>query len=133
MEDYYYMPISKTIFIIWLSISVILTLLSFGSLFILLIIPLCYYFILKNCKYYYNDEKLIIEIGVFNKKQRIVPLYRIVNITAEENIFNFGVIHIKDKQQALLIKYVDHSKNEMLKLVEKWENAKKQNTRNEVI
>ncbi len=133
MEDYYYMPISKTIFIIWLSISVILTLLSFGSLFILLIIPLCYYFILKNCKYYYNDEKLIIEIGVFNKKQRIVPLYRIVNITAEENIFNFGVIHIKDKQQALLIKYVNHSKNEMLKLVEKWENAKKQNTRNEVI
>ena len=106
---------------------------SFGSLFILLIIPLCYYFILKNCKYYYNDEKLIIEIGVFNKKQRIVPLYRIVNITAEENIFNFGVIHIKDKQQALLIKYVNHSKNEMLKLVEKWENAKKQNTRNEVI
>lgn len=88
---------------------------------------------MKNCKYYYNDEKLIVETGVFNKKQKIVPLYRIINITAVDNILNFGKIYINDKGQMLILKYVNHSKVEMIKLTENWENAKKQNFRNEVI
>lgn len=131
--NYYYIDINKFWFIFWFVIAIILTLASAGTMFFLLIVPLCYYFILKYCKYYYNDEKLIIETGVFNKKQRIVPLYRIVNITARDNILNFGEIYIKDKQQTVVLKYVDHSKEEMIKLTEKWENAKKENIRNEVI
>lgn len=125
MEDYNKIKISKVLLIIWSIIGVMY--------FLLLIIPICYYFILKNCKYYYNDEKLIVEKGVFNKTQQIVPLYRIVNITANENIFNFGTIYIRDKEQCILLKYVKSPKSEMLKLSEKWEKAKKNNIRNEVI
>ena len=70
---------------------------------------------------------------MFNKKQKIVPLYRIVNITARENVFNFGEMYIMDKEQTAVLKYVQHSTEEMMRLTTKWENAKKQNIRNEVI
>ena len=125
MEEYYYIKKTNIPIIIW---SIILALTVYG-----LIYPLCLYFIIKNCRYYYNDEKLIVETGVFNKKQNIVPLYRIINITAQDNMFNYGSIYIKDKEQTIVLKYVMHSKEEMLKLVDKWESAKKQNIRNEVI
>ena len=133
MENYYYMPISKTILYIWLAIASILALASAGALLPLEIIPLAYFIILSNSKYYYNDEKMIIETGVLNKSQRIVPLYRIINISAQDNIFNFGNMYIKDKEQIVVLKYIKNSKNEMLKLTEKWENAKKENIRNEII
>lgn len=133
MEKYHYICINNFMFVAWLVVGIILTLLSAGTLFLILIVPLCYYFILKNCKYYYNDEKMIIETGVLNKKQRVVPLYRIVNVTAQDNIFNFGNLYIQDKQQTVVLKYVNHSKQEMLQLMEKWESAKKQNIRNEII
>lgn len=131
--NYYNIEINKFWFVFWLIMGLLLTLISKGNMFLILIVPLCYYFILKNCKYYYNDEKLIVETGVFNKKQKIVPLYRIINITAVDNIFNFGKIYINDKGQTLILKYVNHSKGEMIKLTKNWENAKKQNIRNEVI
>lgn len=130
MDNYYYITTSKFWFIFWLIIGILY---SIPTMLLILIIPLCYYFILRNCKYYYNDKNLIIETGVFNKEQRIVPLYRIINITARDNIFKFGKIYIRDKEQTIILKYVKHSKDEMLRLVEKWENAKKQNIRNEVI
>lgn len=132
MQDYY-IETSNIIFVFWIVIGVIITLLSAGTLFLILIIPLYYYLILRNSKYYYNNEKMIIETGIINKKQNIVPLYRIVNITARDNIFNFGEIYIKDKEQTIVLKYVNHSKEEMLKLIDKWEIAKKENIRNEVI
>lgn len=131
--NYYNIEINKFWFIFWIIIGILVTLASAGTMFFILVVPLCYYFILKNCKYYYNEEKLIVETGVFNKKQKIVPLYRIVNITARDNILNFGEIYINDKEQTIILKYVNHSKEEMIKLTEKWENAKKQNIRNEVI
>lgn len=133
MKEYYDIKISKFIFIAWLVIGILLTLLSMGSLFLVMLVPLCYYFILNSCKYYYNNEKLIIETGIFNKNQNIVPLYRIVNITAQDNIFNFGKIYIQDKGQTVVLKYVERSKAEMLNLVEKWEEAKKSNIRNEIV
>lgn len=128
--SYYYIKISKFLLILWLILG---TLFSIPTMFISLIIPLYYYFILKNCKYYYDNEKLIVETGVFNKKQKIVPLYRIVNITARENIFNFGEMYIRDKEQTVVLKYVYHSKEEMIKLTKSWDNAKKLNIRNEII
>lgn len=131
--DYYYIGISKFLFIVWLVIGIICTLFSSGALFFVLIISLYYYFVLNTCKYYYNEEKIIVETGIFNKRQYIIPLYRIVNIKAQDNIFNFGTIYVQDKNQTILLKYVNHSKLEMLSLIEKWEKAKKQNIRNEVI
>ena len=125
MKEYYYMKKSNVPVIIW---TIVLFITIYG-----LIYPLCLYFIIKSCKYYYNDEKLIIEVGVLNKRQFIIPLYRIVNITAQENIFHYGVIRIQDKGQVLLLKYVKNSKDEMIKLTEKWEQAKKKNIRNEII
>lgn len=130
MDNYKYMEISKFWLILWIIVGIIF---SISTKFLIFIVPVCYYFILNSCKYYYNDEKLIIEIGVLKKEKKIVPLYRIVNITAQDNIFNFGKIYIKDKEQIVVLKYVKHSKDEMMKLIEKWENAKKQNIRNEVI
>lgn len=129
-NNYNYIKISKFWLVFWIILGILL---SFSTAFLILIVPLCYYFILKNCKYYYNDEKMIVEKGVFNKIQYIIPLYRIKNITAQDNIFNFGNIYIQDKGQTIILKYVDHSKFEMMKLTEKWENAKKTNIRNEVI
>lgn len=129
-NNYNYIKISKFWLIFWIILGILL---SFSTAFVTLIIPLCYYFILKSCKYYYNDEKMIVEKGVFNKQQYIIPLYRIKNITAQDNIFNFGNIYIQDKGQTIILKYVDHSKSEMIKLTDKWENAKKSNIRNEVI
>ena len=131
--DYYSIKVNKFWLIFWLVTGILLTFASSGKMFLIMIVPLCYYTILKNCKYYYNDEKLIIETGVLNKKQKIVPLYRIINITAIDNILNFGKIYINDKGQTIILKYVNHSKEEMMKLTTKWENAKKQNVRNEVI
>lgn len=131
--EYYNIKLNKFWFIFWIVIGILLTVISEGKLFLVFIVPLCYYFIFKNCKYYYNNDKLIVETGVFNKKQKIVPLYRIVNITAVDNILSFGKIYINDKEQTIILKYVDHSKTEMIKLIKRWENAKKYNIRNEVI
>lgn len=131
--NYYNIEISKFWFVFWIVISVILTLASSGGLFLTLLVAAWWFLILKMSKYYYNDEKLIVETGIFNKKQKIVPLYRIVNITARDNIFNFGELYINDKGQTLILKNVKHSKDEMTKLITKWENAKKENIRNEVI
>ncbi len=133
MEGYYDIPISKFMFKLWLAIGSMITALTLGMLFLVLIIPLYYYLDLKYRKYYYNDEKMIIETGIFNKTQKIVPLYRIINITAQDNIFNFGRIYIKDKEQTVVLTYVKNAKNEMLLINEKWEKAKTNNIRNEVI
>ena len=133
MEDFYYIETTKFWLIFWLVISILFTIGTEGKGFFIFIIPAYYYDLSKNYKYYYNDTKLMTETGIFNKKQIIIPLYRIINITAKDNIFNFGYIRIEDKGQTIILKYVKHSREEMNKLIEKWEAAKKQNIRNEVI
>lgn len=133
MEEFYNIRVSKFWAIFWFVISIFLTFSNIGIGVLSLIIPAYYYDLLKNCKYSYNNEKLIIQFGIFNKVQTVIPLYRIINITAKDNIFNFGNTRISDKERILILKYVKNSKDEMNKLTEKWENAKKQNIRNEVI
>lgn len=131
--EYYNIKLSKFWFIFWIVISILLTVASYGVLFFTLLVPLWWFLILRTSKYYYNDEKIIIETGILNRKQKVVPLYRIVNITARDNILNFGELYIYDKGQTLILKNVEHSRNEMTKLITKWENAKNENIRNEVI
>lgn len=128
--EYRYIEISRFWFIFWIIIAIIL---SIPTFFLIWFFPIYYNFILKNCKYYYNDEKLIIETGVFYKKQKILPFYKVVNITAEENMFKFGSIYLKDKDELTILKYVKHSRVEMMEIVKKWEHAKKDNIRNEII
>lgn len=132
-NSYYTIEINFFWFYLWLVISVLCTIVSFGILFIMLIIPLYYYVVLKNSKYYYNDEKIIIETGFFIRDQIIIPLYKINSIRAQDNFLNFGTIYIKEKDRTIYLKYVNNSKNEMMELVEKWEKAKKENVRNEII
>ena len=132
-ENYYYIKISKFWTIFWLVISILIILGTEGKGFLIIIIPAYYYDLLKNCKYYYNDDKLMIEFGIFNKSQFIIHLYRIINLTANDNMFNFGYIRIEDKGQTILLKYVKNSRDEMNKLIDKWEKAKIDNVRNEVI
>ena len=102
MEDFYYIKINKFWFIFWLVISILITIGTEGVGFPIFIIPAYYYDLLKNCKYYYNDTKLFTETGIFSKKQLVIPLYRIINITAKDNIFNFGYIRIEDKGQTII-------------------------------
>ena len=130
MKDYYYIKISKFLLVLWIILGGIFCI---PTIFLSFIIPIYYYLLLSHCKYYYNDERLIIEKGIINKQQQIVPLYRIVNITATENLFNYGTVYIKDKQQLIVLKYVSNPKDEMNKIIKKWENAKANNVRNEVI
>ena len=77
----YYIPISYTIFVIWLIISI----LFLTGFFIFIPITLYYYFLLKNCKYYYNDEKMIVETGIFNKKHKIIYLNLVLYIYEIKN------------------------------------------------
>lgn len=132
-KDYYYIKISHFWFIFWLVISILLTLVTFGAGIITFIIPAYYYDLFKSIKYCYNDDKLIVQFGIFTKYQNVIPLYRIINITARDNIFNFGFIRIEDKGKTILLKYVQNSRDEMNKLVTKWEKAKINNIKNEVI
>ena len=118
-ENYYYIKISKFWTIFWLVVSILIILGTEGKGFLIIIIPAYYYDLLKNCKYYYNDDKLMIEFGIFNKNQFIIPLYRIINLAANDNIFNFGYIRIVDKGQTILLKYVKNSRDEMNKLIGK--------------
>lgn len=133
VNDKYYIKISKSVYILTLVTTIIITVLSLGILFFTLIIPICYHFIIKNCEYYYDNENLIVKKGVFNKKQYIIPLYRIINIKAEENFLKYGNIYIFDKEQNIILPYVNAPRKEMIKLSEYWQNAKNKNIRNEVI
>ena len=132
-NNYYQIPVSLFLPIFWLVIAILITIATEGKGFIVLIPAAIYFDLIKRNKYYYNNEKMMVETGLVNKQQNIVPLYRIINITAQDNILNFGNIFIKDKGQTIVLKNVKHSKEEMLKLIEKWEKAKKSNVRNEVI
>lgn len=131
-NTYYHMQLDKTNLIIWLIISIIFTIATLFTGFIILIIPFFIWLGLKKRDYYYNYEKLIVESGILIKKQNIIPLYRIVNLSSTSFLW-IGAINIQDKGQLIALPYVKNSRQELLKLTEVWEKAKKQNIRNEVI
>lgn len=129
-NEYYDIPISY--FMFWLSfISAIMF--SFEKLFIVWLLPI-YAFVMLKCKrYYYNQENLIVETGIIAKKKKIVPLYRVVNISAEDSIFKVGKLYIKEKEQKIVLDWVADPKEEMTRLVRQWEKAREKNIRNEII
>lgn len=126
--EYHYIPKSNFMKVLMILLTIVLLPLTFGfSLFILLYLP---YF--KHLKYYYNDDKLIIEKGLITRKQFVVPLYRIRNMSSS-NSFGVGTIIISDKGQEFKLNNIKNVNQEFPMLVDKWENAKKKNIRNEVI
>lgn len=131
-NNYYHIQLDKTNLIIWLVISLLFTIATLFTGFLVLVIPFFIWLGLKKRDYYYNDEKVIVESGIIIKKQNIIPLYRIVNLNSTSLLW-IGTINIQDKGQMVSLPYVKNSRQELLKLTEKWEKAKRQNIRNEVI
>lgn len=84
-------------------------------------------------KYSYDDDNIYITIGILNKTQKTIPFYRIIDITANQNIFNYGKLIIRDKKKVVIIENVEAPidvSNQLLKYVAK---GKENNIRNEVI
>jgi len=52
---------------------------------------------ISTTKYSYNDSNLVIQTGVFTKRQNTIPFYRISDIQAQKNIFGYGKVTISDK------------------------------------
>lgn len=129
-NEYYDIPISY--FMFWLSF-ILAIMFSFEKRFVMWLLPI-YAFVMLKCKrYYYNQENLIAETGIIVKKKKIVPLYRVVNISAEDSIFKVGKLYIKGKGQTIVLDWVADPKEEMTRLVRQWEKAREKNIRNEII
>lgn len=52
---------------------------------------------ISTTKYNHNDANLVIQTGVFTKKQNTIPFYRVTDVQAQKNIFGYGTITISDK------------------------------------
>jgi uncharacterized membrane protein YdbT with pleckstrin-like domain len=52
---------------------------------------------ISTTKYNYNDGNLVIQTGVFTKKQSTIPFYRVTDVQAQKNIFGYGKVTISDK------------------------------------
>ena len=52
---------------------------------------------ISTTKYSYNDSNLVIQTGVFTKKQNTIPFYRVTDVQAQKNIFGYGMITVSDK------------------------------------
>ena len=52
---------------------------------------------IATTKYSYNDNNLVIQTGVFTKRQNTIPFYRISDVQAQKNIFGYGTVIIADK------------------------------------
>lgn len=127
-EEYHYIPKNNMMKVLIIINSILFIVFTFGlSLLFLLYIP---YF--NHLKYYYNDNKLIIEKGLITREQFIVPLYRIKNISST-NQLGVGTLLISDKGQEFKLANIKNVNQEMMMLVDKWEQAKDKNIRNELI
>ena len=80
---------------------------------------------IHHLSYTYDEKNLIINKGIMNKVQQIVPFYRITDIRADQNIFNYGNIIIHDKTKIVVLKYVSYPLIISDELREIWERARK--------
>jgi len=61
------------------------------------IMPAYYAVIISTTDYLYDDKNLTIREGVFTKRQKTIPLYRIIDIQARRNILGYGTVTVTDK------------------------------------
>lgn len=78
-----------------------------------------------NLSYMYDEKNLIIKKGIINKEQQTVPFYRITDIKADQNVFNYGNIIIQEKSKTVVLKYVSNPLTVSEELREVWESARK--------
>ena len=65
-----------------------------------------YGIIVATSQYIYDDKNLKINEGVFVKRQKIIPLYRIIDIQSRRNILGFGTVSITDKTGVTTLRLV---------------------------
>ena len=118
-KEYYEIPISKKIFWFWLIIVIIFILLSKGSLFFLLFIPIIVLLQLSNTMYSYNDIELIIKKGLIFKVQRNIALNKIEEVNVKLGLLN---LIIQAKPASLM--NIKNLKEESNKFINVWNKTK---------
>ena len=77
--------------------------------------------------YEYDNKNIFIEKGLLRKTHQSIPLYRILDISADENIFRYGKIGIHDKTKYVELKYVKRPLRITQNLRDYSENASRNN------
>ena len=65
-----------------------------------------YAIITSTTDYSYDNKNLTIREGVFVKRQRIIPLYRIIDVQARRNILGYGTVTVLDKTSSAKLRLV---------------------------
>ncbi len=114
-NNYYQIPISMGLFIFWLIITILFTLITAGTLFFLLIIPIIVYFQLKNTKYKYNDKEIIIDKGLIFKTHKSIALNKI-----EEVNIVIGLMTLMVQARPISLMNIKSLKKETNKFIQNW-------------
>ncbi len=114
-NNYYQIPISMGLFIFWLIITILFTLITAGTLFFLLIIPIIIYFQLKNTKYKYNDKEIIIDKGLIFKTHKSIALSKI-----EEVNIVIGLMTLMVQARPISLMNIKGLKKEANKFIQNW-------------
>ena len=56
-----------------------------------------YAIITSTTDYSYDDNNLTVREGIFVKHQKIIPIYRIIDVQARRNIIGYGTVTIREK------------------------------------
>lgn len=119
MEDnkYYEMPISLFWFWFWLIIMGIFTIISMGTLFFTLLIPIIIYLQLKQTEYKYNTRELKIRKGLIFKRQRNIAINKIEEINVK-----IGLLNLIVQAKPITLMNIKNLSEEAEKLIEVWNN-----------
>lgn len=113
--NYYKIPISMVSFWFWLIIMGIFTVISGGTLFFLLLIPIIRFFQLKNTKYLYNNRELIIKKGLIFKSNRSIALDKIEEVNVKMNLLTVIV-----QAKPISLTYIKSLNEESDKFIKNW-------------
>lgn len=118
-NTYYKIPISMWWFWFWLIMTVLFTVISMGTLFILLLIPLVIFFQLKNTVYKYNKEEFIIRKGIVFKTRKNISMKKIEEINTK-----FGLLTLVVQAKPITLMNIKNLEDEMDKLAKVWNSSK---------
>lgn len=114
---YYEIPISLFWFWFWLIIMGIFTLLSMGTLFFTLVVPIMIYFQLKNISYKYNNKELKIKKGLLFKSQRNIAINKIEEVNVKVGLLNLIV-----QAKPISLMNIKNLNQEADKFIQVWNN-----------
>ena len=61
---------------------------------------------LKNSRYEYDDDQIIVEKGVFKKQQDAINLSFVLDVQGSSNIFKYGKVILKTRHKIITMDYV---------------------------